>query len=223
MTRLLALIAPAVLAGLSAAPARAGLILQAKSASTNMGSLTADTLPDNTRNQTGLSVGYASLTTDFDGYIASGPTHNGSSFPNVWISAGGITTGNFDFDLGGTFTVESFAYWGIGGGAGSDVTGFTLLAADNAAFTGATVLGSFSPALDPSFSTTAKVFTFAPTAAAFVRMQITSNNGGGVAGFGEAAFEVQSAAAVPEPASLALIALGTGPLAVVVRRFRRRA
>ncbi len=110
-------LALALLAGPTPA-ARAGLILQPTAASTDMGSFNTTTVPDNTRNQSGLSTGYTSQVTDFDTYIASNPTHQSIVSAYRWFSAS--TTGNFDFDLGGTFTIQSFALWNAGGGLLTD-------------------------------------------------------------------------------------------------------
>jgi hypothetical protein len=198
-----------VLLGLAPA-ARAGVILQPASASTNMGNF-PNFSPDFTRDQSGLSAGYTSGVTDFDAYLASNPTHNSLSGLQAWFSATGTPTGNFDFALGGTFTIQSFALWNRGGDSLFNVRGFELLADDNAAFTSPVSLGSFTanPNTGPGGAVLPEVFTFTPTSAAFVRLRITSNNGGANTGFGEAAFEVQSSpAAVPEPASLALLAAG---------------
>jgi len=164
--------------------------------------------PANAINQNGLSAGYTSLVDDFDTYIASNPTHSVIPAPNNdWFSAPGTLTGNFDFDLGGAFTLESFALWDIGSNNASNVIGFNLLIADNAAFSGSTLLGSFTanPNTGPLTASLPEVFTFSATSGSFVRMEITSNNGGGQSGFGEAAFEIQDQTA-PEPGSLALFA-----------------
>ena len=125
MKATLTLLALAVtLLGGLAPTAHAGLILQPAAASTNMGTFPGSS-PDNTRNQSGLSTGYTSLVTDFDTYIASNPTHNSNLFANVWVSAIGTLTGNFDFDLGGTFTIQSFALWNFGNNFNNNVRGIT--------------------------------------------------------------------------------------------------
>ncbi len=202
--------------------ARAGVILQPASASTNMG--TFDGSPDDTRNQSGLSAGYTSGVTDFDAYVASNPTHASNDFANDWISAGGFPTGNFDFALGGTFTIQSFALWNIGGNEDFNLRGFELLASDDASFSTFTSLGTFdaNPNTGPDTAVLPEVFPFAPTSAAFVRMRITSNNGSIFStGFGEAAFEVQSSpTAIPEPGTLALLA--SGVLSAGLWGWRRR-
>src|SRR5262245_17023920 len=59
---------------LTPAQARAGVILQPASASTDMGTVFGS--PDNVRNQSGLNSGYTSGATDFDSYVAGNPTHD---------------------------------------------------------------------------------------------------------------------------------------------------
>lgn len=199
-------------------PALADLILQPASASSNMG-FSANP-PFLAINQSGLTTGYTSPVTDFDSYIASDPTADHTfSFP-LWFSGFGFTTGNFDFNLGGTFTIQSFALWNIGGGNFFGINEFDLLADDNAAFSSPTLLGSFAADANtgPPSAVLPEVFTFAPTTAAFVRMVINSNHGAPFqTGFGEAAFEIQS---IPEPGSIVLLGLGAG--LVSVYRWRRR-
>jgi hypothetical protein len=197
---------------LLSAPADAGFILQATGASTNMGSSNG-TSPTNAINQSGLSAGYTSGVTDFDTYIAANPTNDGLN-TNRWIS-NSIAIGNFDFTLSGPVTIESFALWN-NGAATSSVRDFTLLAADNALFTNASTLGSFTAAQ----TSTPQVFTFAATSATYVRMQITSNYGFGLTIFREAAFEQQSVA-VPEPSSFALMGLGVAGLGFAAHRRRK--
>lgn len=188
--------------------AQAGVVLQPVAATTDLGHSLAFS-PDKVRDQSGLSGGYISGVTDFDAYIATNPMHAAGNAH--WLSAFGGLTGNFDFDLGGTFTVESLALWNIGNGKISGVRGFALLADDNAAFSSPTSLGTFEA--DPGLSgPPAEVFTFTPTEAAYMRLVITSNGGSEeFTGFGEAAFEV---AVTPEPAALLLLGVGLAGLAL---------
>jgi hypothetical protein len=181
--------------------ALAELILQPASASSTQTQFGA---PDNARNQSGLSIGYTSLVTDFNSYIASNPLHDSTLQANRWTSTS--LPASLDLDLGGSFSIDAIAFWDQGAGIGS-TTAFTLIAADNPAFLGATTIGNFMPvATGPVDATPAQVFTFAPTQAQFVRITATHSNGFDGATVGEVAF------AVPEPSAALLIGLGAGSI-----------
>ena len=180
---------------LSATHAHSSILVQPTMAAAQlpMTDINGAFVADNLRNQAGLSAGY-SQGDDFEAYILTNPTHaNGS---NISWASGGTPTGNLDFDLGGSFELVSMAVWNHGGLHPVSLDGFTLLADDNSAFSSPTILGSFTATLNsPVAATLAEVFSFTPTTAAFVRMQITSNLGGSWTQFGEVAF----GAATPEP------------------------
>lgn len=173
--------------------------------------------PNNVRDQSGLSLGYISGVTDFTTYTSSGVTHNGS-LGNIFGSFETVT-GNFDFDLGGFFSIQSIALWNFGNNSPSNVVGFTLFADDNNSFSSPVNLGSFTadPNLGPVTAVGAEVFAFADTIARFVRLEVTSNNGGANSIVGEVAFEGQ--AAIPEASSF----LGLSAVAAFLslRRSRR--
>jgi hypothetical protein len=166
-------------------------ILQPASVSTDMG--TSAGAISNVIDQSGLSAGYVDKATNFDAFITSAPSHDSSLIANTWTSTSGATIGNVDFDLGGTFFLQSFALWNLGGGNSENITGITLLADDNASFSSPVILGSVAvnPNTGPVGSVLAEVFAFAVTAASHVRMQITSNNGDlNFTQLGEVAFEL---------------------------------
>src|SRR5689334_7995051 len=110
--------------------AKAELILQPVSTSTNMGTFGTGHAASNAINQGGLSASYTSQVTDFDTYLAGNPTHN--TINNDWISSVGALTGHFDFDLGGSFVIQSMALWNLGGNNGSNLRSFNLLASNDA-------------------------------------------------------------------------------------------
>jgi hypothetical protein len=192
----------------------AGLILQPAGASSSQTQFGA---PDNARNQSGLSIGYTSLVDDFDTYIASNPLHDSSDQANRWTS--GPLPASLDFDLGGSFSIDAIAFWNQGIGIGSTLD-FTLIAANNSAFTGATTLGNFAPtATGPVTAVAAQVFTFTATQAEFVRLTATQSNGFDGATVGEVAFSVAPASSAPEPSAVLPIGLGLGT--ILLKRRRR--
>jgi hypothetical protein len=185
----------------------AGKILQPLSASTSM-STYPGFLPGKTRDQSGLSLTYQSLVSSFDAYVASHPTHYHGFGANTWGTNQGVRSGNFDFDLGGTFAIESIALWNLDTDP-SAIGNFDLLADDNSSFSSPQLLGNFTPAnpVPPGqYLTSVEVFNFDPTNASFVRLAIKNSRSltsFGLA-FSEAAFEV-----VPEPMTVFLLCAGS--------------
>ena len=194
----------------------ADTILQPVSASTSIPVGPVGTI-DNLCNQSGLSVGYTSLVDDFDSYLASNPTHDHGYGENIWGASEGIRSGDIDFDLGGTFLIESMALWNLINDS-SAIGQFNLMVDDNPAFSSAVSLGSFetSNTLGVMSNTAAEVFTFNPTSAAFVRLEIlnTHSDASYAVAFSEVAFSV-----VPEPTALTLAV--SGLLGLVLCGWRR--
>lgn len=201
---------------------KAGMILQptAVTAPSESGSAVAD----NMINQSGLSVGYTSQVTNFDSFLASA-THANSG-TTVWANTPLVTFPvNLDFDLGGSFILESLGLWNwdISIVAGAAAKDFNLFAANDSSFTSATLLGSFTALESASNSAAAgQVFSFAPTSASFMRLEFLSNYGSPLQiAIGEVVFETSSGAAVPEPSSLALFGIGACVVGLGAARRRR--
>ncbi len=196
--------------------AMAGLILDPTAVSTNMGTFSGNI--DNVINQSGQNPTHTSGVTDFASYTASATATPGTA-SDLWTSADLETTGNVDFTLGGSYEIDAFAIWALISTNGDNIGDFTLLASNDPTFTTTTTLGSFTPTYSPGSPIPATVVTFTATTASYVRLEITSNNGGPDAGFNEAAFEFEPSAA-PEPSSRLMV--GIGIASVLGHRLRRR-
>jgi hypothetical protein len=157
--------------------ARVGTILQPTSVTTTMGSFGAPWAATKMIDKSGLSVSYTSNVTNFDTYIAGNPTHSHNAHQitpadaQAWASSNNILTGTITFNLGSLFVVESMALWNrIDAGIG----GFTLLADADGDFTsGAVTVFSLWNAL-PGRSR-AYVFSFTPTTAQYLRLQVLND------------------------------------------------
>jgi hypothetical protein len=156
----------------------------------------------NVVNQSGLSIPYTPGVTDFDSYLAMGPTHQGGPIANVWLFEG--TVANFDMNFGAPVRVDAIAIWNKDDIFGTNA--FRLLAADNPSFTGAVELLSTNLAQQPPNPTPTPFqrFDFATTTDQYFRIAIESNYGAFFTGLGEVAF----AGVVPEPSSAILAAFG---------------
>ncbi len=172
-------------------------------------------------NQSGLSAGYVSGVTDFLAYTSANPTHSGSSGGNGFLANAGVSV---DFDLGATYLLSDLALWNDVDFQGTKL--FTVRIADNAAFTGAVSLGSYSATYGPaSGAIGAQLFDLADATGRYVRVTFDSNHSSGsmtnpYVNVGELVFGVQAASNVPEPASLALVGLSLAGLALSRRRKR---
>lgn len=205
-----------LLAGYPLAGASAQTMYRPADVSTDMGQLTNLYSISHVIDGSGLSTGYTSGVTNLASYNA---THNSSLPENVWVSALFSQTGSVTFDMGSGFStpLASFVFWNDMPTFPTPISGFALAASNDATFSFATALGSFSPSNPPGGTDNAvikEVFSFTPTTARYFRMTITGNIGNtNASGFGEAAFAGILAANSPEPGTLVLLALGTGVLA----------
>jgi hypothetical protein len=191
----------------AAAPASGiGTIIQPVSASTNMGWV-ANYEPFRAIDQSGLAANYVSGVTDFTGFAPSTATVNGGAPLNSWYSQPGVFTGNFDFALGGSYSIDSFSLWNDPLTMGQGINQFRLYGDDNAAFSSPALMATFNaPAGTPDPMNFGLWFLFSPYTVSHVRMEIVSNHGSTLnVGFVEAAF---GTGIIPAPSGLALLLPG---------------
>ncbi len=187
--------------------------------SNSAGDYSATFSSSNMINQSGLSAGFTSGVTNFDTYIASNPTSTANDV-NGWDSPSNpiypITIG---FDMGAVYSLSRLALWNDASGSTADTQNFKVYTASNAAFTGATLVGSFTnpQGVGGGGQDPATVFNLALTSARYVELQIDSNYGNSVATVGEVAFATNGTS-VPEPATLALTLAGVAAVAGIRRR-----
>jgi hypothetical protein len=157
--------------------------------------------------QSGLSVPFVSGSTDFDTYIASGPTHAFITELNGWASQKN-STGYLEFDLGDAYAISAFALWTANGTPA--LNSFALSSALDIGFTsGVSNLGSFNAVKSLGAQ------TFAVSAIGeFVRLQINSTYGSVNVNLGEVAFDTT---VLPEPAPLAVLCIGLSGIGLVRR------
>ncbi len=162
---------------------------------------------DNMINQSTLSTGFVSGVTDFDTYASGNPMANCNNCSPYYFGQSGIASGNIDFDLGGIFSVDQFGLWNGSYRGITNVELFTSLTAD---FAISTSVGVFSPTYggNANLDEGLQVFDLLDTNAQFVRLSISSY-ATSILGVAAVAFDVNpSVSSVPEPGSLALLALG---------------
>lgn len=210
------LVAVATFAG----TANAGTMISPVSVSSDMGEFSGDFALAYLIDQSGLSAGYTSGVTDFDTYFAGNPTADDSEF-SYWFPPANGPMGYLQFDFAQTVTLASMAVWNVPTASG--IKTFNLVADDDGDFTnGGTITLLSAQEIDNNGAANAvpaQIVNFTPTSLLAIRIEVTETQLPDT--FAAAAREVAfgtGTAAIPEPASIALLASGS---LVLIRRRRR--
>lgn len=159
----------------------------------------------------GLSPGFVSGVTDFDAYIATNPTHTYLYHGFEWSSVLGVQTALMNFDLGGEYQVSRVALWN------EEVYGLThveVYACSDMGCAIGSLIGSFNPVDTPDdMDYGAQVFSLTSATTRYLMFYVIGPQGNQPnydhMALGEVAFAVSpTAAAVPEPTTLLLLATG---------------
>src|SRR5437867_6102140 len=202
-------------------------VITSPTGATASSTFSADYDIGNTIDESCLSISFVSGTTNFDTYLAGNPIHSVVAINNVWFTALDVTQAIVTYDLGKPLTVDRLALWneafsGFGTGRISySLDGHTFLS-----------LISISPVDNPADqSYGAQVFGWeAAISARFFRFDVSgcpqpNGDPSPICGIGEVAFSVLAdtgTSAVPEPATLALLALGLAGAGWIGRARRCR-
>lgn len=203
-------------------PAAAGVILQPKAVTVNIGGEVLNFPAINMINQSGLSTTYADGVTDFDTYVALKPLHSISA--GEWLSNGPIGMARVTFDLGAVFDFNGIAFWNEDSSSISAIIGSVPVGGGFSGFGMNDTIDSVGKAYGPS------VFRHQVITSRYVTMDIYGCNRAGFThngcGLGEVAFrsasiEAPPPGAVPEPATWAMLILGFGVVGATMRSRRR--
>jgi len=221
MNKILAAVA-AVAAVCGASTASAGVIIQPKAVTVNIGGELLNYSAINMINQSGLSTKYKSGVTDFDAYVALKPIHAADA--GEWLSTGPLSAARVTFDLGEMVEFNGAAIWN------EDASSLSILGGSIPLNLGGQYGGT------ALYDTAASVgLPYGPTVwrhqnikSRFVTFDIYGCNSAGFAhngcGLGEVAFRSTALApvgVVPEPATWAMMILGFGGVGATLRRRRQ--
>ena len=196
--------------------AQAGVIFAPVAATIDAGGPGFGNIAD-TFNENGLFTPYVPNVTDFNAYIATNPIHTDNFPGDEWFSNSGTTTAQVTYDFGSLRTFDALALWNEESSGIGQLDLFTSV--DGVTFN---ALATVFPTDNPLANYPADVFTFGTTSARFVRFAMSGcpqPNPGSFPGcaIGEVAFR----AAVPEPASWAMMVGGFAAVGGALRSRKR--
>jgi len=200
-----------------AGAAQAGVIIAPAFVTVDSGGIASGPYSaNNLIDQSGLETQYTPGVTDFDEFIGLYQTH-GSDLFTRWLSKSNISTAKLTFDFGKEVTLSRLALWD------DRSTTISKIKLSTPALGEFRELGVYDVIQGTSYS---QVFTFQPVTTRFLSFEITGCNTPGSrqnwsgCGLNEVIFGAGDVAAVPEPATWAMMILGFGAAGSVLRRRR---
>lgn len=220
--RRLTILAATAAALLTAAPAAAGVILQPKSVTVDVGGSAPGYDITSIIDQSGLSSKYVAGVTDFATYVASNPLHSATA--GEWLSTGPRTSAKITFDFGEMVEFSGFALWNEDSTTLRQIN-MSLPGRGGYGATTFTTPDVFGQAYGPTVRNHQLIRT------RYVTFELFGCNAAGArhngCGIGEVIFNSNKAApppggAVPEPGAWALLIMGFLGAGSAIRRQRAK-